>query len=103
MPQAALTVTGDAKYYDIRGESGNLVNRGFCRNCGSPLFVRPAVMPDLIGLWAASLDDPSWFTPRIELFTASAQPWDALDPTLSQFEGDATMEQVEQALGGRAR
>jgi len=38
--------------------------------------------PDVIGLKAASLDDPSWFTPAMDIYTDSAQPWDAMNPDL---------------------
>jgi hypothetical protein len=31
---------------------------------------------------AASLDDPRLFRPTLDIFTASAQPWDSMDPTL---------------------
>lgn len=101
VPKAALSVTGEAKYYDVQAESGNLVSRGFRSNCGSPLFVRPALLPDLVGLWAANLDDPSWFSPNIELWTASAQPWDTLHPTLSHCEKNPAAEQLEEWLTWR--
>ena len=101
VPKAALTVNGDAKYYDVRAESGNLVSRGFCPNCGSPLFVRPALLPDLVGLWAASLDDPSWYAPKIELWTASAHPWDALQPTLICCEKNPEPDQLRKWLSQR--
>jgi hypothetical protein len=31
---------------------------------------------------AASLDDPSWYRPTVDFFTASAQPWDPMNPAL---------------------
>jgi hypothetical protein len=36
--RSAVTVTGDIKYYDVIGDSGSVVGRGFCPNCGSRLF-----------------------------------------------------------------
>ena len=59
--KATLTITGKSKYYDVRAESGNQVSRGFCPECGSPVFIQAELVPDLQGLWAASLDDPSQF------------------------------------------
>jgi hypothetical protein len=37
-------------------------------------------MPEVLGLHAGSLDDPSRYEPAIDLFTDSAQPWDCMSP-----------------------
>jgi hypothetical protein len=39
-----------------------------------------------IGIFASSLDDPSWFRPQYHIFVADAQPWDLLDPALPKFQ-----------------
>jgi len=85
VPRSALTITGDVKYYDVQADSGNILSRGFCPNCGSRLFGRRAAMPDFMGITAGSLDDPSWYRPAIDLYTASAQPWDYMNPDLPKF------------------
>jgi hypothetical protein len=84
VPRHAVTITGDVKYYEVKGDSGRLVGRGFCPNCGSRLFAKPPT-PELIGITASSLDDPSWFEPKIDFYTASAQPWDYMNPDLPKF------------------
>jgi len=85
VPKSALNITGDVKYHDVKADSGNKMSRGFCPNCGSPLFARAAVMPDAMMIAAGSLDDSSWFKPAMELYTSSAQPWDRLSPDLPKF------------------
>jgi hypothetical protein len=85
VPRNCVTITGEVKYYAVTGDSGNLVNRGFCPNCGSRLFGRPATNPDIISIQAGSLDDPSWFQPQADIYVASAQPWDYLNPDLPKF------------------
>jgi hypothetical protein len=80
----AVTITGEVKYYDVTGDSGRIVSRGFCPNCGSRLFSKPPI-PELMGIMAGSLDDPSWFQPRMDIYTASAQPWDCMNPDLPKF------------------
>src|SRR3712207_749693 len=62
VPRNAVTIIGDVKYYDVTGDSGGIVSRGFCPNCGSQLFSKPPI-PELMGILAGSLDDPSWFQP----------------------------------------
>jgi hypothetical protein len=37
-------------------------------------------------LQAASLDDPSMFSPQMNIWTRSAPPWHHLDPKLPSFE-----------------
>ncbi|NJL63609.1 MAG: GFA family protein [Richelia sp. RM2_1_2] len=85
VPCNAVTITGEAKYFDVVGDSGSIVGRGFCPKCGSRLFSKPPI-PELMGIMAASLDDPSEFQPAMDIYTASAQPWDCMNPDLPKFE-----------------
>ncbi|GAB1538562.1 hypothetical protein NUACC21_12240 [Scytonema sp. NUACC21] len=84
MPQNSLTITGEVKYRNVIGDSGSIVGRGFCPNCGSRLFSKPPI-PELMGITAGSLDDPSWFRPAMDIYTASAQPWYYMNPELPKF------------------
>lgn len=84
VPRNAVTITGDVKYYEVTGDSRGIVSRGFCPNCGSRLFSKPSI-PELMGILAGSLDNPSWFQPGMDFYTASAQPWDYMNPDLPKF------------------
>ena len=79
---------GEPKIHEVRAESGNVARRGFCGDCGSPLFARSSARADFVGIRAGSLDDPSAFAPTADVWVASAQPWDAMDPALPKFERD---------------
>jgi hypothetical protein len=85
LPAAALTITGKVKYYDSKGESGNILSRGFCPECGARLFGKASAMPDLAMITAGSLDDPTQYKPSMDIFTVSAQPWDHMNPALAKF------------------
>ncbi len=78
---------GEARFYSVKADSGNTVSRGFCAECGSPLFSKLSGMPEVVGVRAGSLDDPSWHRPAMDIFTASAQPWDYMNPDLPKFPG----------------
>ena len=78
-PKAAVTLSGEPRYFRVTGSSGAPVERGFCSGCGNPLSIRLGAIPDIIGLHAASLDDPAIFKPAVEVYTASAHPWDVMD------------------------
>jgi len=58
VPEAALRVTGESKYYEVRGESGQTVRRGFCLQCGSPVLAKAGGWPEFTAVYASSLDDP---------------------------------------------
>ena len=66
---------GEPTYYTSQADSGETVSRGFCPECGSGIFSKLSANPDIVGLKAASLDDPSWFRPAVDIYTDSAQPW----------------------------
>ena len=87
VPISAANVRGEVKYYEAIGDSGGIVRRGFCPNCGARLFGKAAASRDIISIMAGSLDDPSWFTPQADIYTASAQPWDYMNPDLPKFAG----------------
>jgi hypothetical protein len=71
VPKSAVTITGDVKYYDVKGDSGQFVSRGFCPACGARLFLNPAMMSDVVGIMAGALDDPIWFQPTMDIYTVS--------------------------------
>ncbi len=83
VPGASFKVTqGSPKYFDLTADSGRTTRRCFCGDCGSPLFGRPGTGGDMVTIRAGSLDDPSVFRPSQDIYTASAQPWDYMNPDL---------------------
>ena len=50
VPKTALTISGRAKYYEVQADSGNAVRRGFCAECGCPVFIDAELVPDLMGV-----------------------------------------------------
>ena len=86
-PGAAVKVTGTPKYYGAKADSGATVSRGFCPDCGTPLFSKTSGMPDVLVVKVGSLDNPKLFSPQFVLYAKSAQPWDKMDPKLPAFPG----------------
>lgn len=76
---------GEARFHKVRGGSGRTVERGFCTNCGSPIFVKVERFPDLLGVQAGSLDDPAQHKPSMDLYTDSAPPWDSMRSETTKF------------------
>jgi hypothetical protein len=49
------------------------------------LFGKGSRAPSSISIMAGSLDDPTFFRPQADIYAASAQPWDHLNPRLPKF------------------
>jgi hypothetical protein len=83
--ESAVNIVGEVRYYETKADSGRAVSRGFCPNCGSQLFSQLALLPELIGVRAGTLDEPNHFVPKMDIFTASAACWDVMNPELPKF------------------
>jgi hypothetical protein len=85
VPAGEFRVThGEPRGFTVTADSGHPTTRFFCGDCGSPLFGRPGVAPDMVTIRAGSLDEPGAFGPTENLYISRAQPWDRLDPSLRQ-------------------
>lgn len=80
-----LEVTGTPKTYAVAAGSGGSATRGFCANCGTPLFTSSSTNSGFTSIRFASLDDPSEFRPMLDIHTSSKQPWVCLDEAIPHF------------------
>ena len=85
VPEAAFTISGDVKFFDKPADSGNLVRRGFCPNCGSAIYSTNSGMPGMVFVRASSLDNPDDFKPQMRVYTDRAASWDHMDTSLPGF------------------
>ncbi|MEP6869300.1 MAG: GFA family protein [Novosphingobium sp.] len=74
-----LSIEGDVATFQDRGESGGVLKRQFCSNCGSPLFSIGEGAPGVVFVKAGTLDDTSKLSPKMEIWTDHQQPWVKLD------------------------
>lgn len=86
LPARDVSLSGPLATWRSMADSGNPVERQFCSICGSPIAYSSAAFARCIFLTAGSLDDPSIFAPSMVVYTASAQPWDTVDPRLKRFD-----------------
>lgn len=86
VPADGLRLSGELRYHAVTSERNTRIERGFCPTCGSPIAGRLGARSDVVILQAASLDDPSMFSPQMNIWTQSAPPWHHLDPKLPSFE-----------------
>jgi hypothetical protein len=84
--RSEMTITGEAKEWQVAGESGNMKIHAFCPNCGTPVYLTFAAMPELIAVHAASLDEPSRFKPQFVTYGIRGLEWDTIDAALPRFD-----------------
>ena len=82
-----VTFTGEVKTYASTADSGNLLHRGFCSTCGTPITSQAEIRPHLIFLRAGTLDDASIVRPAMNIWTRQAPQWAHLDPDLPMVSG----------------
>jgi len=78
----AFHLKGEARENLRAADSGARKRKGFCPDCGSPLYNKPESQPEYIGIYVGSLDDASNFKPDVVLFASRGQAWDHLDATV---------------------
>lgn len=61
------------------------VERTFCARCGTSLTYRSAQRAGAIDVTTATLDEPSRFAPRKEIWTEHALAWQPLDAALPHY------------------
>ncbi len=81
-----VTISGDAlRWYHVDPDD---VEYGFCGTCGSTLFWRAAVRPNIIDIAAGTLDPPTGLATKQAIFVADASDYHRLDPDLPQVPHD---------------
>ncbi len=86
VPRGGLTIQGRMAFHEQKAESGNIVKRGFCPQCGSHIYAENSGMPHFEFIRAGSLHDIEKFKPTMVVYTSSGAQWDHIDPTLTAFE-----------------
>ncbi|HEY3481528.1 MAG TPA: GFA family protein [Streptomyces sp.] len=86
----AVEIGGTPKSYQTKGtENGELRDRLFCGDCGTPILTILHERPELIIVKGGTLDDRSGLEPAAEVWSRRAQDWLTPDPVRPRFAGDA--------------
>jgi hypothetical protein len=87
VPAESFKISGGSlNFYSSPSEAGGKTHRGFCPGCGSPILAKSDSVPHIVGIKTASLDDPRWFTPQMDVWTSDVHSWDQMNPALPKFE-----------------
>lgn len=85
VPAPELKVTGKLKTFTKAGDTGKLIHRRFCPECGSGIVDEADALPGMAMINVGTLDDHSWVKPQSEVYCASAQSWVSLGGELKRF------------------
>src|SRR5262245_33829027 len=88
IPSAAFKLLqGKPKRYSAVADSGRLLHRYFCGDCGSPLYSQRDATPENMALRIGALDSPPPMKVIANIWTKSARPWAYIDPSSAQVAG----------------
>ncbi len=79
-------VTWDGAAPQIFNSSAG-VERGFCGQCGTPLFYRTERRPNDIDLYLSTFDDPATFQPQFHVFAVEQVAWLNMGDDLPRHAG----------------
>ena len=90
IPSASMQITkGTPKRYTVTADSGRILHRFFCGDCGSPLFSRRELTPQNTGLRIGTLDPEHAAGMKVvaHIWTRSARSWSHIEAGTQQFPG----------------
>ncbi|HEX4927712.1 MAG TPA: GFA family protein [Burkholderiales bacterium] len=88
VPSAAFRITqGTPKRYSARADSGRLLHRYFCGDCGSPIYSQRDATPETVVVRAGLLDNAGPMKITANVWTGSARPWSHIDSSSTQHPG----------------
>ena len=81
-----ISITGKLKEFKVTTDSGNLMSKFFCPECGTHIFESSAWLPNYTALAAGSLNDQSLIKPSAQCWTKRMLPWVKETHELPAFE-----------------
>ncbi len=86
VPQESFALSGQVRCFEKPADSGHLITRCFCPECGTSLYSRNAAMPGMVFLLASGLDEPDRVEPAMTVYAARAPGWALLDRSHPVFD-----------------
>jgi len=80
-------VKGTPKRFTKTADSGRVLHRYFCGDCGSGIYTQRELTPERVVVRAGAFDDPPPMKIGAHIWTRSARNWDLIDPAAQQVPG----------------
>jgi len=90
-PKNDVQLTGELKGFDSETDSGHVMTRTFCPNCGTHITENSTWTPEHVVIPVGSFDNPSMVSPSAHCWTKRMLPWVEGIADLPKFEGNPPM------------
>jgi hypothetical protein len=70
-----VTISGEAKTFNLKGDSGGTATFRFCPNCGGTVCYELDSEPALIAVPVGAFADPTFPAPNYSVYEERAHPW----------------------------
>jgi len=88
VPAEAFKITkGTPRRYEKTADSGRVLYRHFCGDCGAPIYSFRAATPERVVVRAGAFDGAGPMKITGNIWTKSAREWAHIDPASKQFPG----------------
>jgi hypothetical protein len=81
-----IRIEGKLTEYVSTADSGNVLTRGFCPVCGTPVTSQAATRRHQLFVRAGTLDDPEVAKPAMTIWTSAAPSWACISAELPTVE-----------------
>ncbi len=79
-------LSGEPATFSTTADSGASKDCVFCGTCGGRIYNALGSMPATLNVKPGTLDDTSWFEPRLHTWLERKQPWVPIPEGSAQFE-----------------
>ena len=84
--ESDVKITGETKRFEHSVESGNVLSKDFCSNCGSQMFGGNAARPGSLAIKAGSINEKEHIKPQFNVYCSSKAPCTILDESIPAFD-----------------
>lgn len=95
VPSTELSIEGSLKMFIKTADSGNVIERRFCPDCGTQLFANSSARPQVTVVRVGTLENPSSVKPSANIWTSSAPTWACLNAELEQITHQPSAPQIQ--------
>jgi hypothetical protein len=81
-----VIIRGEATCHSVESDSGHEMTRCFCPTCGARMFGYNGQKPGTVSIQMGCLEDHSWFTPQVVLYTNRQENWDITSSEAMKFD-----------------
>ena len=75
------------KRYTVAADSGRILHRYFCGDCGCHIYSQREVTPERVVVRAGTIENAPPMRLGAHIWTRSKRPWSYIDPASSQIPG----------------